>query len=167
MAIFDLFSHKIHSSGDEWPEKLAELAAIFAEFDGQIFDRAAFELRLQAISPRASYFASGTKRTAGGRLDVSKFRDEISAYPAYLGLYFLERSPQGWIVRVSETARRFLVREDPDVASFLRLQLPLFQYPNAMGAAYRSGTNRLRLQVNAAQRTLEFVKAGSTSPQCA
>jgi hypothetical protein len=160
MVIFDLFSHKIHSSGDEWPEKLAELAAIFSEFDGQVFDRAAFEYRLQAISPRTSYLASGTRSTVSGRLDVSKFRDEISAYPAYLGLYFLEQSPQGWIVRVSETAKRFLVREDPDVASFLRLQLPLFQYPNAMGAAYRSGTNRLRLQVNAASRTLEFVKAG-------
>jgi hypothetical protein len=160
MIIKDLFSHKIHSSGDEWPEKLAELAAIFDEFDGKLFDRAAFETRLQSISPRASYLTAGTPLTAGGRRDVSKFRDEISAYPAYLGLYFLERSPSGWIVRLSETARRFLVREEPDVASFLRLQLPLFQYPNAMGAAYRSGTNKLRLQVNAAERTLEFVKAG-------
>ena len=28
--IVDLFSHKIHSSGDEWPDKLSELAAILA-----------------------------------------------------------------------------------------------------------------------------------------
>ena len=150
MAIKDLFSHKIHSSGDEWPEKLAELAEIFAEFDGQTFDRDAFEERLQRISPRASYLAAaGTPRAESRRKDVSKFRDEISAYPAYLGLYFLQQSPSGWVVRLSETARRFLVREEPDVASFLRLQLPLFQYPNAMGAAYRTGTNDLRLQVNA------------------
>lgn len=161
MTITDLFSHKIHSSGYEWPEKLAELAAIFAEFDGQVYDRSAFERRLQRISPRASYLAaSGTPRTPGGRLDASKFRDEISAYPAYLGLYFLEQSPEGWIVRLSETARRFLVREDPDVASFLRLQLPLFQYPNAMGAAYKTGTNTLRLQANAGNRTLAFVREG-------
>lgn len=149
--IVDLFSHKIHSSGNEWPEKLAELAAIFAEFDGQLYDRAAFEERLIRISPRTSY----VRNSARG--DVSKFRDEISAYPAYLGLYFLERSPSGWIVRMSETAKRFLLREEPDVASFLRLQLSLFQYPNAMGATYKSFTNQLRIQANARDRTLGFV----------
>lgn len=161
--IFDLFSHKIHSSGEEWPDKLAELAAIFGEFDGQMFDRSAFEERLQLISPRASYLAhdaASHPRSVGGRLDVSKFRDEISAYPAYLGLYFLERSPDGWLVRVSETAKRFLLQEEPDVASFLRLQLPLFQYPNAMGAAYRSFTSNLRIQSNARDRTLEFIRNG-------
>lgn len=151
--ITDLFSHKIHSSGDEWPEKLAELAAIFAEFDGQPYDREAFENRLKRISPRASYAAETLR-------DASKFRDEISAYPAYLGLYYLEQSPAGWIVRLSETARRFLVCEEPDVASFLRLQLPLFQYPSAMGAAYRSGTNALRIQANSRDRTLEFIRQG-------
>lgn len=161
MAITDLFSHKIHSSGDEWPEKVAELAEIFAEFDGRLYDRDAFEERLQRISPRASYLAAaGTPRAGSRRQDVSKFRDEISAYPAYLGLYFLQRSDLGWVVRLSETARRFLFREEPDVASFLRLQLPLFQYPNAMGAAYRSWTNDLRLQANVATRTLEFIREG-------
>jgi len=161
--ILDLFSHKIHSSGDEWPEKLAELAAIFGEFDGQLYNRAAFEERLQQISPRASYLASDAAagpRTAGGRLDVSKFRDEISAYPAYLGLYFLERSAAGWVVRISETTKRFLLREEPDVASFLRLQLPLFQFPNAMGATYRSFTNSLRLQANVRDRVLEYIGQG-------
>jgi hypothetical protein len=159
--IVDLFSHKIHSSDDDWPEKLAELASVFYEFDGQLYNREAFEARLQRISPRASYLAKdaeGRALTQGGRLDVSKFRDEISAYPAYLGLYFLEQSPNGWVVRVGETAKRFLVREEPDVASFLRLQLPLFQYPNAMGAAYKSFTNTLRLQSNVSNRTLEFVE---------
>ncbi|TAH33388.1 MAG: hypothetical protein EYC62_06880 [Alphaproteobacteria bacterium] len=149
--ITDLFSHKIHSSGEDWPDKLAEIAAIFGEFDGQLYDREAFEARLQKISPRASYLASN------GRMDVSKFRDEISAYPAYLGLYFLEQSAYGWIVRLGATTKKFLLREDPDVASFLRLQLPLFQYPNAMGAAYTGSTNRLRLQANTRDRTLEFI----------
>lgn len=151
--IRDLFSHKIHSSGDEWPEKLAELAAIFAEFDGRPYDRDAFEERLGRISPRASY-AADTLR------DGSKFRDEISAYPAYLGLYYLEQSSVGWIVRLTETAKRFLVCEEPNVASFLRLQLPLFQYPSAMGAAYFSGTNRLRIQANSRDRTLNFIREG-------
>jgi hypothetical protein len=161
--IVDLFSHKIHSSSEEWPDKLAELAAIFGEFDGQLFNRVAFEERLQRISPRASYLtqeAASRSRTEGERLDVSKFRDEISAYPAYLGLYFLEQSSNGWIVRVSETTKRFLLKEEPDVASFLRLQLPLFQYPNAMGAAYKSNTNSLRIQTNVRDRTLNFIHQG-------
>lgn len=55
--ILDLFSYKTHSSGDEWPEKLAELAAIFGEFDGRLYNRPSFEERLQQISPRASYWA--------------------------------------------------------------------------------------------------------------
>ena len=160
--IVDLFSHKIHSSGNEWPDKLAEIASIFSEFDGQVYDRNAFEQRLQRISPRASYLASEASDNLGGtsRLDVSKFRDEISAYPAYLGLYFLEQSEQGWVVRLSQTARKFLIREEPDVGSFLRLQLPLFQYPNAMGAAYQSSTNSLRIQANTRDRTLEFIEKG-------
>lgn len=161
--IKDLFSHKIHSSGDDWPEKLAEIAAIFNEFDGQLFDRDKFEQRLQSISPRASYlakYAASKPLTPGGRLDVSKFRDEISAYPAYLGLYYLEISPKGWVVRITETTKRFLISEEPDVASFIRLQLSLFQYPNAMGAAYTSYTNKLRIQANARDRTLDFINQG-------
>ena len=158
--ILDLFSHKIHSSGDEWPDKLVEIAAIFNEFDGQLFDRNSFENRFQQISPRATYLAkdAATKPlTPGGRLDVSKFRDELSAYPAYLGLNYLEPSPAGWIVRITETTKRFIIKEEPDVASFLRLQLPLFQYPNAMGATYKSHTNKLRIQANAGNRTLNFI----------
>ncbi len=155
--IRDLFSHKIHSSPDEWPEKLSELAAIFGEFDGQLFDRDAFEHRLQAISPRVSYIAHDA--VSSGR-DASKFRDEISAYPAYLGLYYLQKSVRGWVVRVSETARRFLLCEEPDVASFLRLQLVLFQYPNAMGARYTPFTETLNIQANARDRTLDFVRQG-------
>ena len=161
--ILDLFSHKIHSSGDEWPDKLVEIAAIFYEFDGQSFNRDTIEQRLQQISPRVSYLANmavSKELTAGGRSDASKFRDEISAYPAYLGLYYLEPSPVGWVVRITETAKRFLIREEPDVASFLRLQLPLFQYPNAMGATYKSHTNNLRIQANARDRTLEFIRQG-------
>ena len=153
--IVDLFSHKIHSSGNEWPDKLSEIAAIFGEFDGELFDREAFEERLLRISPRSSYLTGRGERT-----DTSKFRDEISAYPAYLGLYFLEQSSSGWVVRVSDTAKKFLLREEPDVASFLRLQLPLFQYPNAMGAAYRSFTNKLRIQANARDRVLGYIGQG-------
>jgi hypothetical protein len=157
--IKDLFSHKIHSSTDEWPEKLAELAAIFGEFDGQPYDRSAFEERLLRISPRSSYIGAATTASAkiGVPRDASKFRDEISAYPAYLGLYFLEKATTGWIVRVSETTKRFLLREEPDVGSFLRLQLSLFQHPNGKGARY---AKQATPQGNAAQSTLDLIKQG-------
>lgn len=157
--IKDLFSHKIHSSGDDWPEKLIELAGIFGEFDGLPYNREDLEDRLCDISPRATYFGAST-RTATGRSDPSKFRDEISAYPAYLGLYHYRRSNSGWIISVSETAKRFLLAEEPDVGAFLRLQMPLFQYPNLMGAAYYAGTNNIRLQVNSADRLLDFIRQG-------
>jgi hypothetical protein len=157
--IKDLFSHKIHSSGDDWTEKLAELAAIFGEFDGQPYDRSAFEDRLLRISSRSSYIGAATAASteSGAPRDASKFRDEISAYPAYLGLYFLEKDPTGWTVRVSETAKRFLLREEPDVGSFLRLQLSLFQHPNGKGARY---VRQATLQGNAAQSTLELIRQG-------
>ena len=153
--IVDLFSHKIHSSGNEWPDKLSELAAIVGEFDGELLDRDEFEERLRKISPRSSYLLSG----GGGRVR-SQFRDEISAYPVYLGLYYLEHSPSGWVVKVSETAKRYLLREEPDVASFLRLQLSLFQYPNAMGAVYRRFASKLHIQANARDRALEYIGQG-------
>lgn len=146
--IRDLFSHKIHASSDDWPDKLVELACIFNEFDGKVYDRVELEERLAKISPRSSFAPR----------DVSKFRDEISAYPAYLGIYWLERSSSGWIIRLSDTARRFLVREEPDVGAFLRLQLSLFQYPNGMGAAYGSGSRSIRIQANVRDRSLEFIR---------
>jgi len=137
--ITDLFSHKIHSSGADWPEKLIELAFLFSEFDGQVYDRDEMENRLKQISPRSAFLAR----------DASKFRDEYSAYPAYFGLYHLETSPNGWVVKLSDTAKGLLVREEPDVASFLRLQLLLFQYPNGAGAIYYPGTDRIKVQANA------------------
>lgn len=148
--ITDLFSHKIHSSGDDWPDKLVELATIFSEFDGEVFDRSAIEKQLKKISPRA----------ACAPRDPSKFRDEISAYPAYLGLYKLFPSPEGWRLFLSETAKACLLREEPDVGAFMRLQLSLFQYPNGMGVAYRSFTNKVRFQVNARRRTQDFIRQG-------
>lgn len=153
--VTDLFSHKIHSSKDDWPEKLTELACIFGEFDGKLYDRNRFEERLRSISPRVAYFAADTN--SKGARDISKFRDEISAYPAYLGLYSIIATASGWVVKVSNTAKRFLLCEEPDVASFLRIQLSLFQYPNANGAVYNS-KNKTHIQANARERTLNFIK---------
>jgi hypothetical protein len=141
--ITDLFSHKIHSSNREWQDKLIELACIFSEFDGRIYDREEIEKRLQEISPRATFVAR----------DPSKFRDEISAYPAYLGLYRLELQNDIWIFRLSETAKKYLVSEEPDVATFM------FQYPNGMGVAYYSNSGKFRIQANTRDRTLDFIKS--------
>ena len=123
MEIKDLFSHKIHSSGSDWPNKLIDIATIFSEFDGQPYDRDAIEDRLSKISPRSSAVAR----------DPSKFRDEISAYPAYLGLYRVELLNDVWHIFLSQAAKQFLITEEPDVAAFMMLQLIVFQYPNGMG----------------------------------
>jgi hypothetical protein len=149
MIITDLFSHKIHSSGDDWPQKLIEIASVFAEFDGMPYDRTVIEERFKQISPRASIVAR----------DPSKYRDEISAYPAYLGLYRLELHNNQWILKLSETAKRFLIVEEPNVAAFMTLQLSMFQYPNGNGVSYQSN-DRFRLQQNAGNRTLNFINAG-------
>ncbi len=150
MIIRDLFSHKIHSSSAEWQDKLVELACVFAEFDGLPYDRLEIETRLQSISPRAAFVSR----------DPSKFRDEISAYPAYLGLYHLEIEHGHWIFKLSETAKRFLVVEEPNVPAFMLLQLMLFQYPNGMGFAYKSNSAELRIQANVRDRTFQFIEKG-------
>lgn len=148
MVIKDLFSHKIHSSKDSWANKLIDLAFIFAEFDEQPYDRNELERRLSKVSPRASSVSR----------DPSKFRDEISAYPAYLGLYRVELKNDVWHFVLSDTAKRFLVTDEPNVPAFMLLQLLLFQYPNGMGVAYYSNSDNVRIQANTRDRTLEFVK---------
>ena len=148
MEIKDLFSHKIHSSRNDWPNKLIDIASIFSEFDGKPYNRVAIEERLSQISPRASSVAR----------DTSKFRDEISAYPAYLGLYRIQLVNDRWYIFLSNTAKQFLVTEEPNVAAFMLLQMTLFQYPNGMGAAYSSASNGARIQSNTRDRTLVFIK---------
>lgn len=148
MIIKDLFSHKIHSSSDDWAERLIDIATIFSEFDGKLYDRAAIEKRLSAISPRASAVAR----------DPSKFRDEISAYPAYLGVYQVRLIDKQWHIFLSETAKQFLVTEEPNVAAFMLLQMIVFQYPNGMGVAYQSNSSNVRIQSNTRDRTLSFIQ---------
>ncbi len=147
--ITDLFSHKIHSSGDEWPDRLVEIAGFFSRYDGKPYDRELIERELSQISPRSVFAAR----------DRSKFRDEISAYPAYLGLYWLENVGNGWIVRISETTKKFLLIEEPDPGSFLRMQLTLFQYPNGMGMSYNK-RGGIRVQANSRDRTLRIASQG-------
>ncbi len=148
MIIKDLFSHKIHSSKDSWANKLVDLAFVFNEFDRKPYNRKELEKRLSKMSPRASSVAR----------DPSKFRDEISAYPAYLGLYRVELIENEWHFILSDTAKTFLIKDEPNVPAFMLLQLLLFQYPNGMGVAYYSNSNKVRIQANSRDRTLEFIK---------
>jgi hypothetical protein len=147
MIIKDLFSHKIHSANDTWANKLVDLAFIFSEFDGKPYNRLLLEERLSQISPRTSDV---------GR-DPSKFRDEISAYPAYLGLYRVELINNIWHFVLSDTAKRFLITDEPNVSAFMILQLLLFQYPNGMGVVYFGNSNNVRIQANTRDRALEFI----------
>lgn len=148
MLITDLFSHKIHSSSDTWPDKLIDIATIFSEFDGRPYNRGAIEDSFRRISPRASLLAR----------DPSKYRDEISAYPAYLGLYRMQYENDAWVLRLSEAAKRFLVVEEPNIPAFMLLQLLLFQFPNGNGATYNNRNGTVNIKPNAASKTLEFVR---------
>lgn len=148
--ITDLFSHKIHSSREDWPYKLIDIASVFGEFDGLPYDRSSIEDRFRMISPRASEVAR----------DPSKYRDEISAYPAYLGLYKMQREGTQWILRLSETAKQFLIGEEPNVPAFMIMQLLLFQYPNGNGATFNNKSGTVSLKPNAANKTLGFIKEG-------
>jgi hypothetical protein len=155
MLITDIFSHKIHSSSISWTEKLIDIATIFAKFDGHVYNRDLIIENLKEISPRASKVSRDLQK---GIRDVSKFRDEITAYPAYLGLYHIKHLEGKWILQLSEAAKIFLINEEPDVASFLVLQLLLFQYPNSLGATYSK--SNISIKPNAAQRTLNLLKNG-------
>lgn len=75
-----------------------------------------------------------------------------------MGLYRLELSENKWIFRLSETAKRYLINDEPNVSAFMLLQLTLFQYPNGMGVAYSSNSNKLRIQANTRTRTFNFIQ---------
>lgn len=146
MIVKDFFSHKIHSSKSSWSDKLITIATIFNEFDGKPYIRDKIEKRLSEISPRIS-----------GVRDASKIRDEISAYSSYLGVYKLELVDDIWHVFLTETAKRLLISEEPDVASFLILQLSLFQFPNCNGVSKTPETNKIRVQANARDKTQSYL----------
>lgn len=155
MIINDLFSHKIHSSGDNWPQKLIDIATVFAKFDGLEYNRDDIENAFRDISPRVSLVS---KDILANERDLSKYRDEISAYPAYLGLFRLENVGSKWILKLSETAKRFLIVEEPNVPAFLLLQLSLFQYPNGSGIQIKG--NNAWVVHNARDKTLQIINQG-------
>ena len=149
----DFFSHKLHASGDEWPDKLVELACLFQEFDGKVYNRDNIEAKLTSVSPRASFVSKSFIAR-----DISKYRDEISAYSSYLGLFYISLENGLSIFRLSDTAKKYLLIEEPRVSAFLILQLTLFQFPNASGGVYSKKS--VRVQGNTVPGKLDYITNG-------
>src|SRR5690242_7970752 len=115
----DLFSHKIHATDlEHWALTLVQLAQVYAQLDGQPYDRDQLEDRLALLAPMA-------RRSA--------FRDQFSIYMSVLGVGQIVWVGGVWRVRVSDTARQFLLGVEPDVEAFCRLQLALYQRPDGRG----------------------------------
>ena len=148
MALKDFFSHKIFSSPPEWAERLCLIAHILHKHNGECFVSCRDELTREFadISPRFSPFRKN-----------SPWRDEMTAYVSHLGVAHFQRESGAWLIKTTETAREFLLGEAPDVAAFLRMQLPLFQFPNAMGVQHKG---KGWVTPNTLGKTWEFVQAG-------
>jgi hypothetical protein len=141
--ITKFFSNKIESSRPEWGDYLLEIADIFSTFDGEDLDRDLLESRFSVISGRSPYSLR----------DVSNFRDEFGAYGTYLGLYHLKKKDGRLKIHLSGAAKHFLCSVEPDVESFCRVQMSLFQYPNGAGAIpYPTGS--IAMQANVRDDTI-------------
>ena len=134
------FTNKIESSRTEWGDYLLEIADIFSMFDGDELDRDLLTERFSVISGRSPYALR----------DVSNFRDEFGAYGTYLGLFHFELQNGKWHIFLSKATKHFLCSTEPDVESFCRTQMALFQYPNGAGAAQiSSGSTNIQGNVKA------------------
>lgn len=143
------FVNKIESSRPEWGDYLLEVADIFSTFDGEDLDRDLLAERFSAISGRSPYALR----------DVSNFRDEFGAYGTYLGVFRVERIDNCWKIFLSNAAKHFLCSTEPDVESFCRTQLSLFQYPNGAGAV-QNNRGTVRMQANAQADTVREIENG-------
>lgn len=143
------FVNKIESSRPEWGDYLLEVADIFSTFDGEDLDRELLAERFSAISGRSPYALR----------DVSNFRDEFGAYGTYLGVFRVERINNRWKIFLSNAAKHFLCSTEPDVESFCRAQLSLFQYPNGAGAV-QNNSGSVRMQSNAQTDTIREITYG-------
>ena len=141
------FSNKIESSRPDWGDYLLEIADIFSMFDGEPLDRDLLAERFLAISGRSPYALR----------DASNFRDEFGAYGTYLGLFHFEVVRGEWHTMLSKATRHFLCSTEPDVESFCRTQLSLFQYPNGAGAVQNSG-GRASTQANSKSDTIREIR---------
>jgi Holliday junction resolvase len=145
--ITKFFSNKIESSRPEWGDYLLEIADIFSTFDGEDLDRDSLGDRFSAISGRSPYVLR----------DVSNFRDEFGAYGTYLGLYHLKKVNNRLKMYLSGAAKHFLCSVEPDVESFCRVQMSLFQYPNGAGAIPKP-TGVIAMQANVRKDTIREIQ---------
>ena len=137
------FSNKIESSRPEWGDYLLEIADIFSMFDGEELDRDLLTDRFSVISGRSPYALR----------DVANFRDEFGAYGTYLGVFHFKLVDGRWRIFLSKAAKHFLCSTEPDVESFCRTQLALFQYPNGAGSVQnRNGSVRAQTNAHALYR---------------
>ncbi|MDR0474280.1 MAG: hypothetical protein LBH43_11490, partial [Treponema sp.] len=147
-VITKFFSNKIESSLPEWGDYLLEVADIFSTFDGEELDCDLLENRFSVISGRSPYVVR----------NVTNFRDEFGAYGTYLGLYHVETENDKWKIYLSNAAKRFLCSTEPDVESFCRTQLALFQYPNGAGAIQHANGSA-SMQANIRDVTIREIKS--------
>ncbi len=140
----DLFSHKIHASNlEEWKRKIVKLAYVFHSFDNQSFDRERFDQALNFLSLTATR---------------SPLRDIYSIYISILGVGHIVWEQGEWKCQLSETARRYLIGNEPNVEAFCRLQLSLYQRPDGRGQQYnRTGLN---LEHQTRQMSLDLINSG-------
>lgn len=132
------FTNKVESSRPEWGDYLLEIADIFSMFDGEELNRDLLTDHFLTISGRSPYALR----------DIANFRDEFGAYGTYLGVFYFKNTNGIWRIYLSKSAKHFLCSTEPDVESFCRTQLALFQYPNGAGSVQnRNGTARVQSNV--------------------
>jgi len=146
-VITKFFSNKIESSRPEWGDYILEVADIFSTFDGEELDRDMLENRFSAISGRSPYVLR----------DIANFRDEFGAYGTYLGLYHVKKENDIWKIYLSEATKHFLCSTEPDVESFCRTQMALFQYPNGAGAIQHHN-GKVSMQANIRNDTIREIQ---------
>jgi len=128
--IIRFLANKIQSTEADFEEYLIDVATIFAEFDGQTYDRDAIVDRFLVLSGRSH----GSKR------DPSFYRDKFSSYASFLGILIVVREGDRWVCRLSGAASQLLCGDEPNVRAFSRVQLCLFQYPYIVGTKYKTNS---------------------------
>jgi hypothetical protein len=146
-VITKFFTNKIESSRPGWGDYLLEVADIFSSFDGEDLDRSVLVDRFLAISGRSLY----------ANRDAGNIRDEFGAYGTFLGLYHVETKNGRWKIYLSDAAKHFLCCAEPDVESFCRTQMALFQYPNGAGAI-QYATGRAGMYANIRTDTIREIQ---------
>jgi hypothetical protein len=123
-------ANKIQSTEAEFEEYLIDVATIFAEFDGQTYDRDAIVDRFLVLSGRSNE----------SERDPSFYRDKFSSYASFLGILIVVREGDRWVCRLSGAASQLLCGDEPHVRAFSRVQLCLLQYPYIVGTQYKSNS---------------------------